>query len=129
MEDGDEEVAKSIYEIKKEETRRREFLKIREATKKGRGATLPAVQVPQEEEGIDGMWEMLKVKRQEPEGWTKVTGRDEVTRKLIPWCERHFNQAEGTPFTRGAWVQKLDCLQEDSEVREIVDGRGVVLED
>ena len=68
MEEGDEEVAKSICEIKKEEARRREFLKIRAATKKERGATLPVVQVPWEAEGVDGMWEMLKVKRQEPEG-------------------------------------------------------------
>ena len=41
------------------------------------------------------------------------------------WCKNNFNQSEGTPFTKGEWVKKLNVLDNESEIDKILEGEEI----
>ena len=119
---GNEAVAKAIREINRRECQAREAWRIKDATKGMRANELPEVQVPDGGPDIEKMWEDIKGDGERPEKWESIRGASKVNSVLAPWCAKHFNQAEGTPFTRGRWVRDLDIGAERNKVDEIVAG-------
>ena len=67
---------------------------------------------------VNKMWDKIKVDDHAPEDWETVRGKEAVESIISPWCKKHFNQSEGKPFTKGEWVQKLNVLNNESEVEK-----------
>ena len=124
--EGNEAVAKAIKEINRRECQAREAWRIKEATKGTRAIDLPEVQVPEGRTDIEKMWEDIKGDGERPTKWESIRGADKVNSVMAPWCAKHFNQADGTPFTRGRWVRDLDIGDERNKVEEIIAGEQVV---
>ena len=62
---------------------------------------------------MDEMWDKIKGDNREPEDWETVRGKEAVESIISPWCKKNFNQSEGTSFTKGEWVKKLNVLDND----------------
>ena len=118
-------VAKAVKELMKKEKRRAEFSRMRRATKDSRRGTQPEVQIQKGVTDIEDMWESIKGDGESPKEWVTVTGREEVESLILPWCAKHFNQSEETPFTDGKWVGALNILEESNKVEAILEGRDI----
>jgi len=57
-----------------------------------------------------------------------VTGREEVEFLILPWCAKHFNQSEETPFIDWEWVDALNILREGNDAESILEGKDIVTE-
>ena len=99
--EGKEDIEKAIIEIDRREWVSREAAKIKEAKKGRRSTSLPEVQVPRGVTDVNKMWDKIKGDNNVPEYWETVRGREAVESIISPWCKKHFNQSEGTPFTKG----------------------------
>ena len=54
--------------------------------------------VPEEAGTVEEMWDKLKVQREEPERWRRITEKGEVEGVLVEWCAKHFAQSTETPL-------------------------------
>ena len=114
---NDIEREKAIRSIAQNEKRNREFKKLRRVLKPRWGGVLPGVDIPRGMKSVDEMWECLKERREEPEDWETVTGKDEVESLVIQWCRRHFGQAAETPLAIREWDRILDVTHKESQVQ------------
>ena len=119
---GDKEVEKAVTEMRASEKRNREFRFLRKVLKPRNYGVEPEVDVPEEVEDVEEMWEMLKRRREIPSRWAKVRGRKEVEPVLVEWNRRHFEQASESPMAGETWERLLDVNREDNEVDQILEG-------
>ena len=90
----------------------------------------PEVEVPEAATSVEDTWEILKVRKENLERCKKITGRNNVEAVLIKCCAKHFNQAAETPLAQGVWEEKLDIMDDNNKIEEILRGeyRGLGLD-
>ena len=120
-EKGEEEREKAIKEINKREKRNREFGYLRNVLKPRREDVVPEVEVPKGEDMVEEMWETLKERRENPDEWVTITGREKVEHLLIEWNKIHFNQAAETPLANGQWERRLNIRDRKNDVQTILE--------
>ena len=124
---GEKEVEKAVNEIRKQEKRNREFRFLRKVLKPMSGNMVPEVDVPEDVESIDEMWEMLKQKKEAPEKWKKVKGRQEVEAVLLEWNRKYCNQSAQTLIMSWRWEKVLNIMDEKNQVNQILENGEVDL--
>lgn len=118
----DEKCSKCVLEIKKRECRSRIFSKMRRVIKGRRFQISPEIEVEKNSRDVEEMWDNIKNKKQMPQEWETIQGTENVSKLLMPWCQKHFLPAEETPLTKDEWDKTLDLLQKDNKVQEILEG-------
>ena len=70
------------------------------------------------------MWDLLKVKKADPEkcSWIRIAGREKVEPLLVEWCAKHFHQAAETPLAKGECERRLNILDPNNRIEEILKG-------
>ena len=119
-EKGEEEREKAIKEINKREKRNREFGYLRNVLKPRREDVVPEVEVPKGEDMVEEMWETLKERRENPDEWVTITGREKVEHLLIECNKIHFNQGAETPLANGQWEGRLKIWDINNDVQKIL---------
>ena len=74
---------KIIRTILKSERERRDHATLKRSMKSVRAGADPEVEVPKTATSVEEMWEILKIRRENPEMWMKITGRENVEAVII----------------------------------------------
>ena len=84
----DQDIAKIIKQIRKIETLKRSFLKIKYIIHSDQQSLVTHIEVPSDD-----------TPPKQATSWTQITDPDEITQRLIDRNTKHFGAAQGTPWT------------------------------
>ena len=54
--------------------------------------------------------------------WRSITDPDQINQYIIIWNQRHFGQAQGTPFTEGDLFEDIDWTASTEAAEKILTG-------
>ena len=64
---------------------------------------MTSLKTPKGINSVQEMWDMLKIRRENPSEWDETYDQKKIDKLISNWCNTHFNQSLEKPLTEEDW--------------------------